>query len=150
MPFQPTSSLPILLGRPVFRYSPTWSDCSIIHRINEVIVVGDPHNASYEWVIAIDNKIIAHSDAGYGESMAALRDGLVAYFDTSDPKTIRQLAQEFADQARRAAGNDDVKITVTVTSERETTSIERRDAASLEREGVSMRNVRGEWITKKP
>lgn len=78
MPFQPTSSLPPIQGIPAFHYSPSWGECSIIFRADEVLVVGDPNNASYEWVILSDNCITAHSDSGYGQATVALRDGLVA------------------------------------------------------------------------
>lgn len=42
-----------------------------------VWVVGNPGNASYEWVIERGEKM-EHSDGGYGDSDVALRDGLIA------------------------------------------------------------------------
>lgn len=61
------------------------------HGTDRIQVVGDPDNASYEWVIRDEaGKIIEYSDSGYGSTLVALRDGLAAY--EYDP-----LAQESRD-----------------------------------------------------
>lgn len=43
-----------------------------------LLCVGNPENASYEWVVQNDTRVIAHSNCGYGMCSAALRDGLLA------------------------------------------------------------------------
>ncbi|MDY0055119.1 MAG: hypothetical protein RBS46_02370 [Methyloversatilis sp.] len=43
-------------------------------------VVGDPDNASYEYVIMRGPEVTEHSDAGYGIPNAALRDALISYY----------------------------------------------------------------------
>lgn len=40
-------------------------------------IVGDPDNASYEWVISCNGVVEQHSDDGYGSPEAALRDALI-------------------------------------------------------------------------
>lgn len=45
-----------------------------------VRVIGDPENGAYEWLIQTAD-YIKHSDAGYGQSAIALRDGLFVYFE---------------------------------------------------------------------
>lgn len=45
-----------------------------------VEVVGDPDNASYEWLIRRGDKVLEHSNCGYGMASIALRDGLVKHF----------------------------------------------------------------------
>lgn len=44
-----------------------------------VLVVGDPDNAAYEWVIVKEGQVFEHSNDAYGMWVAALRDGLAAY-----------------------------------------------------------------------
>lgn len=47
-----------------------------------VIVVGDPDNAAYEWVIhRFGVGVLAHSDDAYGAAEVALRDGLTKYLE---------------------------------------------------------------------
>lgn len=99
MPFQPTSSLPPIQGIPTFHYSPSWCECSIIFRADEVIVIGDPNNASYEWAIIIDDRVTSHSDAGYGQASIALRDGLNALhpeIKNIDEMTAEEISEELA------------------------------------------------------
>ena len=52
--------------------------------LHQLAVVGDKANASYEWVIEKEGKIVAHSNAGHGDSSIALRDGLIAYHGLGD------------------------------------------------------------------
>lgn len=42
-------------------------------------VVGDPENAAYEFVIFHGPLIAKRSDVGYGNSLVALRDALIAH-----------------------------------------------------------------------
>lgn len=51
---------------------------------DSIEVVGDPDNASYEWIVRRGEEL-KHSDAGYGQSSVALRDALVEYYG---PPTI--------------------------------------------------------------
>jgi len=75
-----TDSRPLVTDIPFLKY--TGNDgIVLIHRVpvNEgwVDVVGDPANASYEWVLrSPGGKITKHSDDGYGDSAVALFDGL--------------------------------------------------------------------------
>jgi len=48
-------------------------------QVHQLAVIGDRANATYEWVIEVYGKILAHSNDGYGVSSIALRDGLIAY-----------------------------------------------------------------------
>lgn len=56
-----------------------------LHRIpcgldDAVLVVGDPDNAAYEWVIhRLGTGVLQHSDDAFGSPEAALRAGLNAY-----------------------------------------------------------------------
>jgi hypothetical protein len=45
----------------------------------ELLIVGQPQNGSYEWVIVNHGAVERHSDCGYGMRSIALRDGLIAY-----------------------------------------------------------------------
>jgi hypothetical protein len=45
----------------------------------EVLVVGDPDNGAYGWVIVNHGDVEDHSDCGYGQKSIALQDGLIAY-----------------------------------------------------------------------
>ena len=47
--------------------------------VDHVVVVGDPDNASYEWLIRTPNGERERSNSNYGSPEAALRDGLTAY-----------------------------------------------------------------------
>ncbi|WP_397384719.1 hypothetical protein [Prosthecobacter sp.] len=71
-------------AHPRFKYSAPWSECRIIHEHNcmgtRLLVVGDPDNGCYEWVIITSSKVAAHSNDGYGISEVALRDGLIEAF----------------------------------------------------------------------
>lgn len=42
-------------------------------------VIGDPDMAAYEFVIFHGPLIAKHSDAGYGNSLCAMRDALIAH-----------------------------------------------------------------------
>lgn len=60
---------------------------------DSIEVVGDPDNASYEWVVRRGDEI-KHSDCGYGHSSIALRDALIDYYglptsETSHTRTAR-------------------------------------------------------------
>lgn len=57
----------------------------IVHRLDLdsddcAYVVGDPENASYEYVIARGRDVTEHSNCGYGIPNAALRDALISYY----------------------------------------------------------------------
>lgn len=66
-----------------FRYTENIAE---IHRIacgldDAVVVVGDPENAAYEWVIEwLSEGVLKHSDDAFGSPEVALRAGLNAYF----------------------------------------------------------------------
>ncbi len=45
-------------------------------------VVGDPENASYEYVIVRGQDVTAHSNSCYGIPNTALRDALITYYGT--------------------------------------------------------------------
>lgn len=45
----------------------------------EVVIVGQPENGAYEWVIVNHGQVRSHSDCGYGMKSIALRDGLIAF-----------------------------------------------------------------------
>lgn len=77
--------VPQVIGaRPDFKYSAPWGACRIIHEHEcmgtRMLVVGDPDNGGYEWVILISGKVADHSNDGYGISEVALRDGLIEAF----------------------------------------------------------------------
>jgi hypothetical protein len=77
--------VPQIFGaRPIFKYSAPWTECRIIHEHDcmgdRLLVVGDPDNGCYEWVILTTGKVESHSDCGHGISEVALRDGLIAAF----------------------------------------------------------------------
>ncbi len=62
---------------------------AILHAVDidadtRVIVFGDPDNGSYEWGIERKGKIEQHSDVGYGNLPAALRDGLMTAWPPRD------------------------------------------------------------------
>lgn len=64
-----------------FKYS---ANRTVVHSLEveadyAVLVVGDPDNAAYEWVIVKNGEVVEHSDSAYGMWVAALRDGLAAY-----------------------------------------------------------------------
>lgn len=65
---------------PEFKYTRPWSECRVIHENTlgetKVLVVGDPDNGSYEWVVLVKGKVDSYSDCGFGISEIALRDGL--------------------------------------------------------------------------
>lgn len=45
----------------------------------ELLIVGQPENGAYEWVIVNHGVVEKHSDCGYGMRSIALRDGLIAF-----------------------------------------------------------------------
>lgn len=62
---------------------------AIIHAIDidtdtRVIVFGDPEMGGYEWGIERKGKVEEHSDVGYGNVPAALRDGLMTAWPPMD------------------------------------------------------------------
>ena len=65
-----------------FKYT---SNVTEVHRIpcglnDSVVVVGDPDNAAYEWVVeCLGWGVTDHSDDAFGSPEAALRAGLNAY-----------------------------------------------------------------------
>lgn len=78
---------PAPLRLPHFKYT---GDAVILMSIDvdmgaEVLIVGQPQNAAYEWVIVNHGKIESHSDCGYGQKTIALRDGLIAYHGPQEP-----------------------------------------------------------------
>ena len=48
-------------------------------------VVGDPDNASYEFVILDGDQVVECSNVGYGYTLAALRDALIAHCGMPQP-----------------------------------------------------------------
>src|ERR1043166_1506252 len=56
----------------------------------QVLVVGNPWNGAYEWVIYWSDTLW-HSDSGYGDPAAALRDGLIAYSRETRTETENKL-----------------------------------------------------------
>ncbi len=81
---------------PTFSFAPPWSQCHIIHDVSvcmdvRLLVVGDPDNASYEWVVLQRVRDVGYlkdrewqrapngyTDVGYGQSAIALYEGLKA------------------------------------------------------------------------
>ncbi len=78
---------------PAFHFSPPRSQCRIIYDVrlydSRLLVVGDPNNGSYEWVILerVKDEVLScdrewqrvsdgSSDCGYGSSAAALYEGI--------------------------------------------------------------------------
>lgn len=66
---------------PRFKYT---GDSKVIMSIDvdmdaELLIVGQPENGAYEWVIVNHGKVESHSDCGYGMHSIALRDGLIAF-----------------------------------------------------------------------
>lgn len=65
-----------------FKYTGNFAE---VHRIpcgldDSVVVVGDPDNAAYEWVIhRLGVGVLEHSDDAFGSPESALRAGLNAY-----------------------------------------------------------------------
>lgn len=53
---------------------------------DSIDVVGNPDNASYEWVVRRGDEI-KYSDVGYGMSAIALRDALVEYYGAPTGET---------------------------------------------------------------
>lgn len=56
-----------------------------LHRVmvgmdEDVLAVGDPENAAYEWVIVRGGEVLNHSDVAYGSVGCALRDGLNEWY----------------------------------------------------------------------
>jgi hypothetical protein len=73
------------LRMPVFHYT---SDAEVLLSIDvdldaEVLVVGQPQNGAYEWIIVNHGEVEKHSDCGYGQRSIALRDGLIAFHGAS-------------------------------------------------------------------
>lgn len=50
----------------------------------EIVIVGDPANGCYEWMLRSGKRVERHSDMGYGEPALAMRDGLIAYYGLPD------------------------------------------------------------------
>ena len=69
------------MNAPHFRYTDNKKDLYSIEvdTGQYVEVVGDPDNASYEWIIRSQECVTEYSDDGYGMPEVALRDGLIAY-----------------------------------------------------------------------
>lgn len=65
-------------------------DISVDFSVN-VMVVGDPENGAYEWLIKRDTHLV-HSNSGYGCADIALRDGLMVYW--SEPIDFERLKRE--------------------------------------------------------
>ena len=89
---------PITIPGAVMRYT-DHRHLTLIHRIDgdsgedSIEVVGDPDNASYEWVVRCGDEI-KHSDCGYGMASIALRDALIEYHgdrtnETASARTIK-------------------------------------------------------------
>lgn len=82
---------------------------AIIHAIDidadtRVIVFGDPENGGYEWGIERKGKVEQHSDVGYGNVPAALRDGLMtAWPPMDDGLTPHAVSSETEPTAELAA-----------------------------------------------
>lgn len=72
----------------------------------ELLIVGQPENGAYEWVIVNHGKIEKHSDCGYGQVSIALRDGLIAYHGLTQ---VQDAAPDLLEALRsivRAADSD--------------------------------------------
>ncbi len=70
---------------PHFQYT---GDAEVLMSIDvdmdaELLIVGQPENGSYAWVIVNHGAIENHSDCGYGQKSIALRDGLIAFHGLS-------------------------------------------------------------------
>lgn len=64
-------------------------------RGDSIEVVGNPDNASYEWVVRRGDEI-KHSDMGYGHSSVALRDGLIEYYGARERDPITRTTKATA------------------------------------------------------
>lgn len=76
-----------------------------------LLVVGDPNNAEYEWVLVSNDdapkpRETQYSNLGYGMSCIALRDGLIAYHGL--PDALRQLRIRLA--AKPSAGTSPKQV----------------------------------------
>jgi hypothetical protein len=76
-----TAPTPSSLKLPRFKYT---GDSKVLMTVDvdmdaELLIVGQPENGAYEWVIVNHDKVEQHSDCGYGQKSIALRDGLIAY-----------------------------------------------------------------------
>lgn len=76
---------PLVTDAPCFNYTGP-ANIRLLYRmpgdgVSDLIdVIGDPDNGAYEWVLRDSaGKIVKHSDCGYGSTVAAMRDGLIAY-----------------------------------------------------------------------
>jgi len=88
-------------GKPVFRM-PRFKytgDSKILMTVSvdmeaDLLIVGQPENGAYEWVIVNHGKVESHSDCGYGMKSIALRDGLIAYHGLTQ---LQEAAPELAE-----------------------------------------------------
>jgi hypothetical protein len=84
----------------------------------EVVIVGQPENGAYEWVIVNHGKVERHSDCGYGQKSIALRDGLIAYHGMEPLQDAARAAVAY-DAAIQSAANDPNKMSSLRTAEGE-------------------------------
>lgn len=75
-----------LTAKPAFRmpYFKYTGEATVLMSVDvdmdaELLIVGQPGNGAYEWVVVNHGKVEQHSDCGYGQISIALRDGLIAY-----------------------------------------------------------------------
>jgi hypothetical protein len=78
--------------------------CFVLHELDLgdgyfIRVIGDPDNGAYEWCVErpesakrYGKPAIEYSDAGYGQTEIALRDGLIAYFGLPEEPTLNGTA----------------------------------------------------------
>jgi hypothetical protein len=91
----------------------------------EVVIVGQPENGAYEWVIVNHGKVERHSDCGYGQKSIALRDGLIAYHgmeplqEAAPDLLLAARAAVAYDAAIQSAANDPNKMSSLCTAEGE-------------------------------
>ncbi len=72
---------------------------AILHAVDidadtRLIVFGDPEMGGYEWGIERKGKVEQHSDVGYGNLPAALRDGLMTAWPPADDGLTPHAASE--------------------------------------------------------
>lgn len=67
-------------NRPIFHYNIPWLECRILYAVQHfsewLLVVGDPDNGSYDWVLIKDDTVTANSDSAFGVAAEALHAGM--------------------------------------------------------------------------
>lgn len=89
---------PIVTDAPEFHYSAN-DNVLLLYRMpgydlgSWIDVIGDPNGGGYEWVIRKAEKIVEHSDCGYGSTLVAMHDGLAAYDSMPDTGMVRDITK---------------------------------------------------------